>query len=119
LIKFRHALLQSRNARLEFGLVDQAFGVTVDEPIDTTPQCCHLTIETHDLLRRCRTVLHLVDAPLVLVLYAVRIFQQGPHLVPHQLIERAAMHCRIAAFGCAVEPMCFSANATVVVARSF
>ena len=75
LIELRHAQLQCRNARLEFGLVDQASGVTVDEPIDAAPKSRHLTIEAIDLLRGRRTTLHLTDAPPVFVRDAVRIFQ--------------------------------------------
>ena len=92
LIELRHPLLRCRNARLEFGLVDQASGVTVDEPIGAAPECCHLTIELYNLLRRRRAILYLADAALVFVRDPVRICQQGSHLVPHDLFELVAMH---------------------------
>jgi hypothetical protein len=75
LIELRHAPLRCRDARLEFGFVDQTSGVAVDEPIDAALESRHLTIEAIDLLRGRRTIPHLTDAPPVLVRYTVRIFQ--------------------------------------------
>jgi hypothetical protein len=57
LIELRHAQLRCRDARLEFGFVDQASGVAVDEPIDAALESRHLTIEAIDLLRGRRTIL--------------------------------------------------------------
>lgn len=101
----RHASLQPCNARFKLGLVDEAPGVTVDEATDAAPQRGHLTIEPHDLLWQAGSIGCLPEAAPILVRHTARLLQQGPHLIPHHLIEPVAAYGWIAALGRAVDPV--------------
>ena len=45
LLQLGHPLFQACDARLELSFVDDAFGITVDEPTNPAPQTRHLPIE--------------------------------------------------------------------------
>jgi hypothetical protein len=63
--------------------INDAFGVTVDEPSNPTPQTGHLTIETNDLFRRGSAVARLGNTAAVFVSHTTRVFQESPHLMPY------------------------------------
>ena len=119
LLKLRHAPLQPCNARFEFSLVDKAPRVAVDEAIDAAPQCSHLTIKPHNLLRQAGCAGCLPEAPPILVCHTARIFQQGSDLIPYHPFEPVAAHSGIAALGRAREPIGIRTAAAIVVAPTF
>ena len=51
LLELGKALFQTRDARLELGLVDEALRIAVDQPTDAAPHRRYLPIETDDLVR--------------------------------------------------------------------
>jgi len=51
LLKLGKALFQTRDARLELRLVDEALRIAVDQPTDAAPHRRYLLIETDDLVR--------------------------------------------------------------------
>ena len=59
LLELGHALFQARDAWLEFRFVDDALGITIDEPTDPASQSGHLAIEADDLIRHGGTVTRL------------------------------------------------------------
>ena len=73
-LQLGHALFQTRDAWLELCFINDALGVTVDEPSNPTPQTGHLTIETNDLVRRGSAVARLGNAAAVFVSHTTRVF---------------------------------------------
>ena len=117
LLQLGHALFQACDARLELSFVDDAFGITVDEPTNPAPQTRHLPIEANDLVRHGRAVTGLVNATAIFVGHAVRFFQESLHLIPYHLFQLIAAHGAVVAHRLATEPVTVRTGAAIIAQR--
>ena len=92
LLKLGKALFQTRDARLELLLVDEALRIAVDQPTDAAPHRRYLLIETDDLVRHRGTIMRQADASPIFVDHAVRLLQERSHLAPNNLLQLVAAH---------------------------
>lgn len=61
------ALFQASDTRFEFRLVDDAFGIAVDQPADAATQGGHLSFQADDLIRLADFVAGLAEAAAIFV----------------------------------------------------
>ena len=114
LLPTRDPLPKARDARLELGLVDQAFGVAVDEPRDGAAQLRDLGLDDVEFRTIAPAPPRLVEAPLVLGRDPGRVPQQLLDLVPDRLVEPVGAHLRVRAHPLAAEAVGVAAAAAVV-----
>ena len=114
LLQLRQALFQARDAWLELRFVDDALGITVDEPTNPASQTGHLPIEANDLVRHGGAVARLVNATAIFVSHSMRFFQESPHLIPYHLFQLVAAYGAVIAHRLATEPVTVRTGATIV-----
>jgi len=81
---------QAHDAWLELRLVDDALGITIDEPTNPTSQTGYLPIEASDLFRHGGAVARLGNAAAIFASHSMRLFQESPHLIPYRLFQLVA-----------------------------
>src|SRR3954452_16760881 len=110
----RDPLPEAGDARLELGLVDQAFGVAVDEPRRGAAQLRDLGLDLAELRTAAPAPPRLLKAPLVLGRDRGRPPQQPLALAPDRLVEPVGAHLRVRAHPLAAEAVGVAAAAAVV-----
>jgi hypothetical protein len=114
LLQLGHALFQARDAWLEFCFLDDALGITIDEPTNPASQTGHLPIEANDLVRHGGAVARLGDATAVFVSHTTRFLQESPHLIPHHLFQLIAAYGSVIADRLATEPVTVRTSAAII-----
>ena len=99
-------------------LLDQAFGVAVDDAVDRAAGLDDLTLEGVEL-EPTRAGLYRVEAPLVLLQDPRRVLQQPADLVPDGRVERLDRDQPGVAAELAVEPAAIGAAAPVLIFRHY
>jgi len=117
LLELGKALFQTRDARLELGLVDESLRIAVDQPSDAAPHRDYVLIEAGDLVRHRGSITRQADASPKFVGHAVRLLQERSHLAPNDLLQLVAAHGPVAANRFAVEAVAVSAR-TAIIAQS-
>src|SRR3954453_3418395 len=114
LLPARDPLPQAGDARLELRLVDQAFGVAVDEPRHGAAQLRDLSFDHVELRTVAAAPPCLVEASFVLGRDPGRLPQQPLDLVPDRRVEPVRAHLRVRAHALAAEAVGVAAAAAVV-----
>ncbi|MER8377318.1 hypothetical protein [Mesorhizobium sp. M1406] len=78
-------MFQASDTRFEFRLVDDAFGIAVDQPADAATQGGHLSFQADDLIRLADFVAGLAEAAAIFVGHTTRVLQKAFHLI-HTLL---------------------------------
>jgi hypothetical protein len=114
-VQLGHALFQPGYAWFELCFVEDAFGVTIDEPSNATLQTGHLALKANDLVRCGGAIARLGNASTVFVSHPMRVFQECSYLSPYDLLQLVAADGPIVAHCFAAESVAIGTDAAIIV----